>query len=280
MRLQRFNNPQLFAEASENFLIQNEVENNLLFGIVETLVTQPERYTTTPYLALVYGENEPVIATLRTPPHSLVLSKAKDTKALELVARDLRETNLPGVSAAANEAEAFANVWQSLTGQSYSLTMPQRIYKLERVIPVQNVPGKLHLAGSKERPLLIKWVQAFHAEALSSGPPQNPELVIDTYLNGKSRDFYLWEVGGKPVSLAGFSGPTPTGIRVNAVFTPRSERRRGYASACVASLSQLLLDRGFAFCCLFTDLRNPTSNHIYQAIGYEAVCDVHAYRFD
>lgn len=280
MRLEKFSNPKAFADASRDFLIQNEVENNLLFGIVETLITQPERYKTTPYLALVHDEHETVLAAIRTPPHSLVLSKTEDFKALNLVARDLQGSKLPGVSAAEGEAVAFAKVWQSLTGKTYSLSMPQRIYKLERVQPVRHVPGKLRLASEKDRPLLIAWMQAFHAEALSSGPPQNPELIVDTYLNGKSRDFYLWELEGKAVSLAGFSGPTPTGIRVNAVFTPRNERRRGYASACVASLSQLLLDKGYTFCCLFTDLRNPTSNHIYQTIGYEAICDVHAYTFE
>ena len=35
-----------------------------------------------------------------------------------------------------------------------------------------------------------------------------------------------------------------------------------------------------AFCFLFTDLANPTSNHIYQAIGYEPVTDIDVYVFD
>ena len=28
------------------------------------------------------------------------------------------------------------------------------------------------------------------------------------------------------------------------------------------------------FCCLYTNLANPTSNRIYQAIGYEPIGDV------
>jgi len=47
----------------------------------------------------------------------------------------------------------------------------------------------------------------------------------------------------------------------------------------VAGVSQHLLDGGRIFCTLFTDLANPTSNHIYQAIGYEPVCDVDEYQF-
>ena len=46
----------------------------------------------------------------------------------------------------------------------------------------------------------------------------------------------------------------------------------------MAALSQLLLDRGYGFCFLYTDLANPTSR-IYQQIGYEPVCDVVEYQF-
>jgi predicted GNAT family acetyltransferase len=64
------------------------------------------------------------------------------------------------------------------------------------------------------------------------------------------------------------------------VYTPPALRGRGYASALVAAVSQAQLDAGRRFCFLFTDLANPTSNRIYQDIGYEAVCDVDEYRFE
>jgi predicted GNAT family acetyltransferase len=40
-----------------------------------------------------------------------------------------------------------------------------------------------------------------------------------------------------------------------------------------------MLAEGRRFCFLFTDLGNPTSNHIYQEIGYRPVADVDVYRF-
>jgi len=88
----------------------------------------------------------------------------------------------------------------------------------------------------------------------------------------------VWE-DNTPVSMAGASGPTPNGIRVGAVYTPPERRRRGYASGLVAALSQEQLDAGKRFCFLYTDLANPTSNKIYQDIGYEAVSDVDEYHF-
>ncbi len=74
--------------------------------------------------------------------------------------------------------------------------------------------------------------------------------------------------------MAVAQGVTPNGCRVGYVYTPLELRGRGYATALVAELSQRMLDSGMSFCVLYTDLGNPTSNAIYQRIGYEAVCDV------
>jgi uncharacterized protein len=47
----------------------------------------------------------------------------------------------------------------------------------------------------------------------------------------------------------------------------------------VAAQTQWLLDHGKRFCFLFTDLANPTSNAIYERIGYRKVAEAVDYRF-
>lgn len=69
-------------------------------------------------------------------------------------------------------------------------------------------------------------------------------------------------------------------MRIGPVYTPREFRGQGYASACVAAVSQYLLESGRQFCTLFTDLGNPTSNKIYMNIGYAPVCDADEYKFE
>jgi len=91
---------------------------------------------------------------------------------------------------------------------------------------------------------------------------------------------FLWEDGpGRPVSLAGCAGRTPNGIRIGPVYTPTELRGRGYASALTAALTQALLDGGRRFCFLFVDVANPTSNRIYERIGYRPVTEVDEWRF-
>ena len=63
------------------------------------------------------------------------------------------------------------------------------------------------------------------------------------------------------------------------MYTPPAERKKGYASAAVAALSQRLLDEGSPRCFLFANAGNATANKIYQALGYEPVCDFRLYDF-
>ncbi len=138
-------------------------------------------------------------------------------------------------------------------------------------MPNRIAPGQLRLAHQGERDLLARWAAAYLTEIGDRGDPGE---VISARIAGGQ--LFVWDHDG-PVSMAAWTGKTPNGVRVNLVYTPVAMRRRGYATACVATLSQLLLRQGNAFCCLYTDLANPTSNAIYQRIGYQPVCDAGVY---
>jgi predicted GNAT family acetyltransferase len=83
----------------------------------------------------------------------------------------------------------------------------------------------------------------------------------------------VWEVGGIPVSLAGVTRTVAGMVRVGPVYTPPALRRRGYAGAATAAVSQAALDAGARVVVLYTDLANPTSNALYQRLGYHPVED-------
>lgn len=86
----------------------------------------------------------------------------------------------------------------------------------------------------------------------------------------EEKSIFLWE-DQHPVSMTRKARATNNGIIIGLVYTPPEFRQQGYTSSCVASLSQLLLDEGYQFCSLYTDLANPTSNQIYQRIGYRPI---------
>ena len=119
----------------------------------------------------------------------------------------------------------------------------------------------------------------FFAEARPEGSAADADSFVEHRLGRPDEGLVIWEHDG-PVSLAGYAGPTPNGIRVGPVYTPPHLRGHGYASALTAALTGRLLDEGRRYCFLFTDLANPTSNSIYQRIGYRRVGDVSRWAFD
>jgi predicted GNAT family acetyltransferase len=89
---------------------------------------------------------------------------------------------------------------------------------------------------------------------------------------------YLW-VTDRPVSTAVSSRGTENTGTVGAVYTPPEHRNNGYATALTASVTQKILDSGKKHAVLYTNLDNPTSNSIYQQIGYKPVSDSTGWQF-
>jgi hypothetical protein len=277
MKLHHFEDPNQFYERVKDYLLSQEALHSFLLGMCNILIRNPDRFPEKPYLATVEVDGDIVAVAIRTPPQNLLLSKIQDFGAIGVITQEFHLTQepLPGINAATLEAEAFAEAWHSLTGQSYQLTMTLRAFQLEQVQAIPQATGHLRIATESDCQLLMSWCEAFSLEALGS-IASDTERWVERQL--KLGTAYLWE-DGVPVSIACRTGLTPNGARLGMVYTPPEYRRKGYASACVAALSQTLLDQGHRYCFLFTDLANPTSNHIYQAIGYKSVGDLSDYSF-
>jgi predicted GNAT family acetyltransferase len=282
VRVERLPDARAFLDAAGVFLERREAEHNLLFGIAANLVVDPGRsMTAPPQFAVVRRTDEVVAAAVMTPPFNLVLSLTDDPGAMPALADALRRgrVHVPGVTAPPDMAKAFAGAWLG-AHQTAIRSMAERIYRLESVIPVTGVPGTLRIADPSDRDLLVAWFHAFLLEALEGSRENEARDLVDAALRTGTRTYYLWEHEGRTVSMAGVTGPTPHGIRVGPVYTPPADRGHGFASAVTAAASQVQLDQGRRFVFLFTDLSNPTSNKIYQAIGYEPVIDIDQWSFE
>jgi len=270
-----------FLLKTQKVLEKNEAANNLILGLCLRLSYFPNLIKTTPYFATVMDKDELVLAAVMTPPRQLVLySQQPDgSKALRILTQDLHTNHwlVPAVLGYPPLAKEFAATWANVSGMTYREGMRQRLYELRKVISPPATPGRLRLATENELELVAQWAFAFQNEALSGGNLTEAREMVQNRIN--DQDIYLWE-DEQPVSMAARSRPTTHGICISLVYTPPEFRGRGYATNCVAHLSQLLLDSGRKFCVLFTDLANPTSNHIYQNIGYAPLCDFTEYVFE
>ena len=282
LAVRRFDDVEAFLTATGDFLAAREAEHNLIFGICDWLRRNPERVEDAPDLMAVIDANGGVVAaSVRTPPNNAVLSMVDDLAAVDALA-DAYGPDVRGVLGARDAAARFAARWTERTGGRAAIEMAERIFRLERVAPPRPTSGTWRLLQTGDGDLIAGWVIAFVSEATSDEPPSPAEMqeVVARWIRQEGTLAYVWEERGTVVSLVAARGETPNGIRIGPVYTPPEHRAHGYASALTAAASQDQLDRGRRYCFLFTDLSNPTSNKIYQSIGYEPVCDVDMYRFE
>jgi len=269
-----------FLALTEEFLAEREAEHNLIFGVASNLRDDPSQFTGPAYLATVHDDDRVIAVALRTPPFRLVLSEIDDARAVDVIARDTLDLDLPGAQGPVDIVRAFVAARHSAGGPAAKRQLGERIYRLREVVPPRPVPGVARPARPTDRDLVAQWVYDFEFEALGEDDRPAAEAAADNWIAGRGRTLFLWDVDGEAVSMTGVGGPTPHGIRIGTVYTPPDRRGRGYASALVAAVSQAQLDSGKTFVFLFTDLANPTSNRIYQAIGYEPVTDFDVYLFE
>ncbi len=178
--------------------------------------------------------------------------------------------SLPAVLGPRAASVAFAERWTALRGGYMTIGREQRIFQaIEVRLPDPLATGHLRQAGPADAAVVARWLGAFFSE---TGLPAG-DIAAATARLIDGQGLHLWE-DGDPRCMVAAVGPTPHGIRIGYVYTPPEHRNRGYASAATARLTQDLLAAGRAYCFLYTDLANPTSNALYRRVGYEPVCDV------
>jgi GNAT superfamily N-acetyltransferase len=176
----------------------------------------------------------------------------------------------PGTTAfngARQVVEPLAAAVADRTGGSLRVHRSTGRFRLDEVVPPAPAVGAPGPADEPDGPLVVDWTRRFHADVDDPGQPPPDGVVLRRVAAGQ---FWLWRVDGEPVAMAALTPPAYGFVRVNLVYTPPRQRRRGYASALVAHLAQRVLDAGDTPT-LFTDLANPTSNKIYRAIGFRLV---------
>lgn len=262
-----------YLARAEAFVRRDAAENTVLISVAENLRVHGSD---------VYGDEPPLFgwwhpdrgdvggAFLVTRPHSVLLGVMPERAAAELaeVLAD-RGVPVPGINAGQQVAAAFGAGWQRRTGTAGQVLMRQRLYRLGHLDEPAAVPGSARVAGACDYDLVLAWCEAFAADTAGLGLPA--KAIVDDRLGYGG--VMLWEVDGVPVSMAGRSRILADMARVGPVYTPPEHRRHGYGAAATAAVTRLALDAGARELVLFTDLANPTSNSIYQRLGYRPVSD-------
>jgi ribosomal protein S18 acetylase RimI-like enzyme len=256
-----------FAATTGEFLRAEPVRNTTLLTLVDSLRRRGlSAYGNEKLVFGAWRDPSGVVAgaLLQTPPYPMYFS-AVPPAAVSAAVTLLDGRPLTGVNLMADVVDAFVDPWRARTGVTATVRMRVREYRLETLAPPR-VPGRGRPAEPGDRPLLSKWLTDFMA--VIGEPAHHVSGTIDDKLEAGL--ITLWEADGVPSSMAVRTAPEAGVVRIQYVYTPPSLRGRGYAGGATALAAQ---EAGPAEVVLFTDLSNPTSNALYQRIGFRPIED-------
>ncbi|MDN4606932.1 GNAT family N-acetyltransferase [Sporosarcina highlanderae] len=274
MQFIRFEKPEQFATVAEPIVEKQEDVFSLFYGILQAI--KAGKYED-PFMAVVMDEDRVLAILQMTPPHPLnlvIVDESRIEVVIDFIIRELNGNSVPvkSVISLKKWAELFADKWVAYTGEGQKLMMDQGLYRLDKVDEtIEMSSGSWRYATMDDHSLIVNWFSLFEEDANLEGTPigvvkERVSQFID------AQEVFLWEDDGKIVSMMKKSRPTRNGVTVSLVFTPKEERRKGYARTMVAYGSKELL-KEYDFCVLYTDMMNSTSNKIYMEIGYKHIAE-------
>src|SRR3954447_15561004 len=288
MELRFHDDPGEFLDLADTYLAERPVLGTVMAGVASRVRHQRRAGVPWPdgvpcWFATFVDAGRVVATAMRTAPfgeYPAYLMPMSDDAAV-LLARTLlgRDEPVLGANGALPAVQVFCEEMARGTGRRAAVAQHTRLFELGELKEPATAPGRLRPATLDELDIVTGWYDAFISDAdeQAGRPPgasaheaPTPDEMRRRIEGGR---IFVWEVDGVPVHVTAATSPTYGVSRVGPVYTPAEHRRRGYASRAVYEVSAFLLDRGER-ACLFTDQANPTSNRIYEALGYERLVDM------
>lgn len=179
----------------------------------------------------------------------------------------VKDDKLGSISGKPEFVKLFAEQYSKMLGISYSASLGMEAYQCPKVIKPQNVQGKLIRAELKHIDIVADFCAGFVFWCFGVTVTKESQIPGAEKMI-KSGNLFLWEVGQKISSMVNIAHRSKRHARINNVYTPPEERKKGYASAMVAELSSALCDEGL-IPMLYADIKNADSNNVYKGIGFK-----------
>jgi GNAT superfamily N-acetyltransferase len=289
MEVRFFDDPGSFFDVAGDVLAAQPVLSTVVAGVAERIRAQREDGVAWPagvpcWFAVVLDGDEVVGTAMRTATfgeYPAYLMPMPD-EAVHVLSATLLARGEPvlGANGALPAVQVFCEDMAAATGRTARVGQHTRLFELGDLVEPRAAAGRLRPATMAEHGLVASWYATFMADADEQAgrePGASPhESPSDEELERRIETgrVFVWVDGDDaPVNLTAATPPAFGVSRIGPVYTPKEQRGRGYASACVYAVSRLLRESGERPC-LFTDQANPTSNKIYEAIGYRPLVDM------
>lgn len=261
--IKTFARKQDFIKCYLDLLEQDEIKNNLMLGLLKQAYVIPDHLVSVIHrgdwlLGMVAGKNMILAANTKAP------------RLYERLVNHMEKVAYPGIIGPKDYCEAYQKAYQKINQKSMKVVMNQRIYACNQVNHISHDLGVIRYATDNDFDVLSPWVYEF--TVMVEGVADKD--AINNNLRRKIKEAYLYvlEVDGEIVSMTERVRPLKHSETVSLVYTPVDKRNQGFATRIVEYVTEEIITEGKT-ATLYTDLSNPTSNKVYQQIGYKPYCD-------
>jgi len=192
-----------------------------------------------------------------------------------------------GCNAEKEISKSFAAEWVSRHHVSETLGFQTRLHilqdnkvRFDRITPATG--GQFHHAQEDDLELAATWCRCFDQETREKNVRSIEDAMANIKMHFVQGCLFFWkdQSNGELLSMAAYKTTSPEACRICMVYTPSQCRGKGYASNLVAHLANYLVEqKAMKVCTIATDIKNKTSNAIYQNIGFTPVVDFDEYYF-
>jgi len=280
MKVELIDSVDEFIARSTAFRATDPLRTNVIGSVSLAVATGRTTYDDYHWWIVRGDDDEVVGVAMRTSPFNMIIAPMPidAARALGRSVGDLDDA-LPGLAGSRDLVDAFVEgyVESKSTGSRRVLSEERHdlLYELEELI-TPDVEGRGRPARAEEVDAFTEMFAQFwrEVEGVPLSPAETRNGVQKSVTDGR---LFCWERDSDVVAMAGHAPIITTEAitigRIGPVFTPPAFRRRGFGAAVTAYVTRHLIEKG-ARVMLFTDAANPTSNGIYQAIGYRLVDEV------
>lgn len=271
MNLIKHDNINDFLLNNEELLLRSESFHNLILGLAYSIRDKKIEVSEPLYYSIFDDNNLVVAAALRSNADRSIIVTEMLPKAVDLLVEDLNNTKTTLKAVVGEEVTAtyFRDQWTKLNKLNFKINIHLGVYECFKVVFPKTILGNLIEATIEHQTVLMEYIAGFQRDCFPQEQiiTENVEKLMKRHLENRSI-YLLMSEDNEIVSMAANTRSTLNGGTISLVYTPPRLRGKGYASSVVALLANKVMKDGKKFASLFTDLTNPTSNSIYQKIGF------------
>ena len=243
-----------------------------LFAMLKRILRTPCRYIVTDEERYIVCHSEypfPIWVWASDDATDDVLSHAKEMLEKELTAWDLKQSGGEPIHVNVETSLAMRLV-SELAKTETPLKIKHRInvYECPNPKPLSKQPdGQVAPGTEDDFHIAHEMMKQFFEESEIDNLPENEQRKKAEVFIFAKRFFFWKNEEGEPVAMCLYTDNGDGTESLNNVFTMPAHRRKGYASALVREVAQLIIKKEH-MPMLYTDAEYEPSNKCYEALGF------------